>query len=445
MSFIRNGRRVVIAAASLSALLVAAACGSSSSSGSAPAGGSGSSAGVDFSKQGDIELWNGKDVSGNLPKLIKQFNAQHPQGKVVFHELPDNADQQRQQMILNSENKNPRMAVLSVDVVWTAEFAAKGYVEALPPDQFPTTGFLQSAVDSATYFKKLYAYPNTSDGGLLYYRKDLLDKYKLKPPTTFDEMKADCDTIKAGEKGKKLDCFAGQYAKYEGLTVNFDEAVHGAGGVIVGPDGKPNVGTPEAAKGLQTLADWFKNGDIPKEAITWQEEQGRQAFQNGTLIFHRNWGYVYNLAEKTDGSSKVAGKFDVALLPGISGPGVSSLGGHNFAIAKGAENKGTAVDFVKFMSSPEVQKSNTLATSASPTLEKLYTDPDLVKKFPFMPTQLKSIQGAVPRPKAVQYGDVTLAIQDAAYGPLQAAAQGQTADATTALQGLQSKLQTLIK
>ena len=133
---------------------------------------------------------------------------------------------------------------------------------------------------------------------------------------------------------------------------------------------------------------------------------------------------MYNLAQ-TDKDSVVKGKFDVAPLPGITGPGVSSLGGHNFAIAANAENKGTAVDFLKFMSSEEVQKSNTLATSASPTLEKLYTDSDLVKKFPFMPTQLKSIQGAIPRPKAVEYGDVTLAIQDAAYGALQTGANGR--------------------
>jgi multiple sugar transport system substrate-binding protein len=98
------------------------------------------------------------------------------------------------------------------------------------------------------------------------------------------------------------------------------------------------------------------------------------------------------------------------------------------------------VDFLKFMSSPEVQKSNTLATSNSPTLESVYSDPEVVKKFPFMPTQLKSIQGAAPRPKAVEYGDVTLAIQDAAYGAL----QGQT-QPDAALQALQAKLQTLIK
>jgi multiple sugar transport system substrate-binding protein len=405
MTFVRPARRVLIAAASLSALFVAVACGGGGGGGT-PEGGGQSPAAADFTKQGDIELWVGKDVTGTEPKLIKQFNDQHPNGKVILHELPDEADQQRQQMIQNAQIKNPKMAVLSVDVVWTAEFAAKGYIEALPPDT-DTTGHLKPAVDAASYFNKLYAMPNTTDGGLLYYRKDLLDKYQLQPPTSFDEMKAACDKITAGEKDSKLGCFAGQYNKYEGLTVNFDEAVHGAGGAILGPDGKPNVATPEATKGLQTLTDWFKDGHIPKAAITWTEEEGRQAFQQGELIFLRNWGYVYNLANKTDGSSKVAGKFDVAPLPGITGPGVSSLGGHNYAIAKFAENKGTAIDFLK---------------------------------FPYMPIQLKSVETAVPRPKVVEYGDVTLAIQDAAYGAL----QGQT-QPDAALQALQAKLQTLIK
>ncbi len=439
MTFVRPARRVLIAAVSLSALLVAAACGSDEPGGGSP---SATGAAVDLTKKGPIEYWQGKDTSGNMPKLIAQFNEQHPDGKVTLHELPDNADQQRQQMIQNTQIKNPAMAVMSVDVVWTAEFAAKGYVIELPKDQFPTDSFLPATVATATYFNKLYAYPWGSDGGLLYYRKDLLDKYNLKPPTTFDEMKAACDTIRGGENDSKLECFAGQYNKYEGLTVNFDEAVHGAGGVIVGDDGKPNVATPEATKGLQTLTDWFKNGDIPKGAITWQEEQGRQAFQNGTLIFHRNWGYVYNLANKTDGSSKVAGKFDVAPLPGITGPGVSSLGGHNLAIATNAENKGTAAEFLKFMATPEVQKSNTLAASATPTIASLYTDPDIVKKLPYMPIQLKSVEGAAPRPIAVEYGDVTLAIQDAAYSALPG---GGTTAPDAALQQLQSKLQTLIK
>ena len=437
MTFVRPKRRMLMAVASLGALLAVTACGGGGEEGT-PQGEAPPA--VDFSKQGDIEFWTGKDTSGNIPKLVEKFNASHPNGKVTLHELPELADAQRQQIVQNTQIKNPKMAVLNVDVVWTAEFAANQYIEALPADQFPTDGVLQPTIDSATYFNKLYAYPFRSNGGLLFYRKDLLDKYSLQVPTTFDEMKAACDKITAGENNPKLACYAGQFNKYEGLTVNFDEAVHGAGGVIVGDDGKPNVATPEATKGLQTLTDWFKSGDIPKAAITWNEEGGRRAFQAGELVFHRNWPYVYALANKTDGSSKIAGKFDVAPLPGITQAGVSSLGGGNLGIAKNAENKGTAADFLKFMASAESQESDTLATGNAPVLESVYSDPDVLKKYPFFPTLVKSIQTAKPRPKAVQYGDVTLAIQDAAYGAL----QGQTAP-DAAMQSLQSKLQTLIK
>src|SRR5215212_7667482 len=349
MTFVRPARRVLLAGASIGALLAVAACGGGGNEGSPQASGS---AGADFTKQGDIEYWAGKDTSGFATKLIDAFNKQHPNGKVTLHELSTKADEQRAQMIQNTQIKNPKMGILSMDVVWTAEFAAKGYVEALPPDT-STDGMLKPPVDAATYFGKLYGLPSSSDGGLLYYRKDLLSKYNLQPPKTFDEMKAACDKIKAGENDSKLGCYAGQFDKYEGLTVNFDEAVHGAGGVIVGDDGKPNVATPEATKGLQTLVDWFKGGQIPKAALTWNEESGRRAFQQGELIFHRNWPYVYALANKTDGSSEINGKFEVAPLPGITGPGVSSLGGSNYGIAKNAENKGTAVDFIKFMSSAE--------------------------------------------------------------------------------------------
>lgn len=187
--------------------------------------------------------------------------------------------------------------------------------------------------------------------------------------------------------------------------------------------GRPSS-PPMAAKGLSFLAGQFdkyeglnsiKDGTIPKGAVTWKEEEGRQAFESGQLIFLRNWPYVYGLAGKTDGSSKIVGKFAVAPLPGLTGPGVSSLGGLNFAINKYAKNKGTAVGFMKFLSSEGEQKKRVLASANPPTLTSLYTDADLVKKFPYLPTLEKSIQNAHPRPQAVKYGDVTVAIQDAAY------------------------------
>ncbi|MDN5761091.1 MAG: ABC transporter substrate-binding protein [Microlunatus sp.] len=424
----------------MTALLAVAACGGGGDESAGGGGDTAPSADSSYTEKGPITYVQGKDTSGHVPKQIAKWNKEHPDEKVTLQELPDNADQQRAQMLQNAQIKSDKMTVLSVDVVWTAEFAANQVIDELPADQFSTDDFLPATVQTATYFDKLYAVPATSDGGLLYYRKDLLDKYDLKPPTTWSELKDACDTITKGEDKSKLNCFAGQYNKYEGLTVNFSEAVNSAGGVVVGEDGKPNVNTPEAQSGLDVLVNWFKDGTIPKGAITWQEEQGRQAFQDGKLVFLRNWPYVYSLAEKDDGSSKVNGKFAVAPLPGLDQPGVSSLGGHNMAISKYAKNKGTAVEFIKWWTNQENQKSYSLATSQAPTRTALYTDPELTKEYPYMPILLKSIETAQPRPKAVKYGDVTLAIQDSAY----AALQGQI-PTQQALSELQTKLESLIK
>ncbi|HEY5980280.1 MAG TPA: ABC transporter substrate-binding protein [Microlunatus sp.] len=429
----RRVLRVAAAALSAAALLATAACSGTSSTPS----GDGSAA-VDFSQRGPIEFWRGKDVSGVVPKLIEEWNTAHPDETVTMYELPDGADAQRQQIILNTEVKNPKMGVIRTDVVWTSEFAANGFIVPLPEDKVSTDGMLQPTVEAASYFDKLYGVPYTSNGGLLFYRQDLLDKYDVEVPTTWAAMKAACEKIKAGENNDKLYCYAGQHQKYEGLTVNFAEAVTSAGGVITNPDGTPDVDTPEARDGLAFLADSFADGTIPKAAITWQEEQGRQAFQDGTLIFHRNWATVYALANKTDGSSKVAGKFDVAPLPGLNGPGTSSLGGQSLSIPATAANKGTALDFITFMTSKDIQTKAVLGNAIPPTLDALYTDPDITKAYPYLPSLKTSIETAVPRPKVVKYGDATSAIQDDVYRTL----QGQTAPAE-ALTSLQSKLQTL--
>lgn len=428
--------RVTLVGAALGAVMFAAACGGGSS-GSNPSGSATSPAASDFSQHGPITFARAKDNSGYAPKEVAAWNADHPNEQVTLLTLPDSADQQRQQIIQNANIKSDSMTVVTTDVVWTAEFAAKGYIDQLPTNQFPTTGFLPAAVNSATYFDKLYAVPGDSNGGLLYYRKDLLDAAGVKPPTTWDQMQQACAKVKAMPGRSKLDCYGGQFDKYEGLTVNFAEAVDSSGGSILGPDGKPTVDSPEAAKGLKFLADSFKDGTIPEAAITWKEEEGRQAFQNGQLIFLRNWPYVYGLASKTDGSSKVADKFGVTSLPGLNGPGVSSLGGLNYAINTYAKNKGTAVDFMKFLASEPEQKKRVLASANPPTIASLYTDADLVKKYPYLPTLMESIKNAKPRPQVVQYGDLTLAIQDSAYKAITGV---QTADA--ALADLQTKLGT---
>lgn len=426
--------RARTAALLAAAAVVLAGCGDDSSS-----GGDSSGAAPKLDGRGPITFATGKDTSGNMQKLVDKWNSDHPDEKVTITELPESADDQRQQMVQNAQVKSDAYTVLNLDVVWTAEFAANRWVVELPKDEFDLDNFLKPAVDTATYVDKLYAVPVYSDGGLLYYRKDLLSKAGItEAPKTWTEMSDACKKVQALPEGKGIGCYAGQFDKYEGLTCNFSEAVQSAGGVVVGEDGKPNVNTQEAKDGLNFLVDGVKSGEIPKAAVTYQEEPGRRAFQDGKLLFHRQWPYQFALANATDGTSKVAGKFDVAPLPGKDGPGVSTLGGHNFAISAFAKNKATGLDFIKFFSSEENEKSNLLATSQAPTRANLYDDQELIQKFPYLPILKASIEGAVPRPKAVKYGDVTAAIQEAAYG-----AMNGEKSTDQALSDLQSKLEEL--
>ena len=414
------------AAAAVSLLVAAsflAACG----------GGSSGGASTGANARGPITYVTGKDNSGIMPYIAAQWNAAHPNEKVTIKQQSDQADQQLSDLEQHFQAKDPGYDVVTVDVIWTAEFAAKGWITPLTGSSaIDTSGLLPATVKAATYRGTLYAAPFASDGGLLYYRTDLVKT----APTTWDELIADCQgkTTPGTITGPKPACYAGQFAKYEGLTCNAAEAINAAGGTIVGSDGKTaTVDSQQAATGLNFLVNGFKQGYIPREALGFQETQSLNAFEGGQLMFMRNWPYADAILKGQ--GSKVVGKFGIAPLPGPDGHGASSLGGHSSAISTYSKYKATDLDFVKFLESEEIQTNDLTQGTLAPVLSSLYNQPDLVAKFPYLPTLLASIQTAVPRPVTPFYPGVTEAIETNAY----AALQGQV-PVETALKNMQAAI-----
>ena len=215
----RLSRRVLMACAGVATLSVVAACGGSS-------GGGGGGSAAAKPARGPITFVTGKDNSNVWAPTIKKWNDAHPKEKVTLKEQSDQADQQHDDIVQHMLAKDASYDIVTVDVVWTAEFAAKGWLEPLKGQYaIDTSRLLKPPVDAATYNGTLYAAPFASDGGMLYYRKDLVPT----PPKTLDEMWADCKIAKANNMG----CYAGQFQKYEGLTVNAAEAINTFGGKIV--------------------------------------------------------------------------------------------------------------------------------------------------------------------------------------------------------------------
>ncbi len=411
----RQDRRAVVGIAVLAtaALALTGCAGATGGSADSP------DTADELSGRGPIQYVSSPDASGAAQESIDEWNEANPDEQVEWVELPLDADQQRQQMVQNAQVKGETYSVLNLDVVWTSEFAANRWITEIPEDALPLDEEIPATVEAASYRDVLYGAPYYTDGALLYSRTDLLKSAGVtSPPETWDEMQAACDAVLALPEAAGMSCYAGQFDKNEGLTVNFSEAVGSAGGALFDADGKPTVDTPEALTALNYLVDGFESGMIPKNAITFQEEQGRQAFQDGDLVFLRNWPYVYASFSATDGTSSVVDKFGVSAIPGESGPGVSTLGGRNLAISSFAENKATALDFITFFTSEEQEAKRLELSSRAPVFSTFFTDDTVTEKLPYLPTLLESLENAQPRPKVVAYGETTAAIQDEIYAAL---------------------------
>lgn len=373
---------------------------------------SGAREGERFGGTGPFTLVIGRPATAYLQPLLDRWNQSHPGERATLLELPEAADEQRAQMVANLQAKSDRYDVIGLDVIWTAEFAEAGWILPLERAMFPLSRFLPPVVDTAVYRGKLWAVPYTSNAGLLYYRKDLLAKEGFKPPRTWEELRAQARALH-GKYG--IGGYAGQFLAYEGLTVNFAEAVQSAGGQILSPDGtEVTMDVAKAKAGLDFLVGGFREGWIPQEALSFKEDEAQLAFEEGRLAFARNWPHAYGPAT----TSAVAGKFGVTRLPGLDGPGTGSLGGYNLAVSAFSKRQKSATEFIRYFTGLENQRRVLADGSFPPVWAELYDDPGLIKRFPYLPVLKQSILSARPRPASANYNQVSLVIASAVSNAL---------------------------
>ncbi|MGQ4415184.1 ABC transporter substrate-binding protein [Streptomyces sp. SAS_269] len=365
--------------------------------------------------RGPLTLATAGDLTSYLGPLLRGWNRTHPGEKVTLVELPDSADETHAQMTTDLRGGDRgRFDVLNIDVNWTAEFAAAGWIRPLPGDRFPLGSFLKPVVRTARYDGRLYAVPYVTNAGLLLYRKDVLAKAGVPPPRTWAELERDAKTI-APRYG--LDGYAGQFLPYEGLTVNAAEAVYSAGGTILGDEGtRVTVDSDAAREGIGFLARGLREGWIPKAALTYKEEESKQAFRDGRLLFLRNWPYAYAAASAR--GSKVAGRVGAVPLPGPDGPGKSVLGGSDLAVNTHARHPDSAARLIAYLTSERVQRQVLTRGALPPVRAALYDDPALIARFPYLPTLRAAVMTAEPRPTSPHYDPVSLVVQAVVHDAL---------------------------
>jgi multiple sugar transport system substrate-binding protein len=402
---------VSAACLALSAAAAVSLAGCTSATGATTTGSSALTNGI-----GPITFAIGSDDITWLGPVLKAWNTSHPGQRVTPLYLPEAANDQLAQLVANLQAKSDSYDVIDLDVVWTAEFASAGWIIPLPASKFPLAQFLPPAVATAMYQGRLYAVPDYSNADLLYYRSDILAKAHKKPPTTWAQLQSLATTV---APKYHLYGYAATLAPYEGLTVNFAEAVQSAGGSILSPDGSAvTVDSPAAVAGLEFLVDGVRQGWIPSVDLGYEEVSAQQAFEAGKFLFLNDWPDVYAAASHPAPGNTVVGKFGVVALPGLDGPGSSSLGGADLAISAYSQHQQTALDFISYLTDLANETTMLSRGGFPPVWKQLYNDPTLRKQFPYLPVLEQAIDSAQPRPQSAEYDQASLAISSAVQAAL---------------------------
>ena len=327
--------------------------------------------------------------------------------------------------------KSSDLDVINVDVVWPGMIKdhlldLKPYSKGVEKEHFP------SIVANNTADGRLIAMPWFTDAGLLYYRKDLLEKHGEKAPTTWEELAATAKKIQDAERkagNADMQGFVFQAKAYEGLTCGAVEWLWSyGGGNIVDDKGNITVNNPKAAKALNTAASWI--GTIaPTGVLNYGEEDARGVFQSGNAVFMRNWPYAWSLGNGKD--SKIAGKIGVSALPkgGADGKNAATLGGWQLAVSKYSKHPKEAADLVMYMTSKEIQKERAIKGSYNPTIPALYQDKDVLAAAPFFGDLYNVFTSAVPRPATatgLKYNEVSAAFWNATHDVLSGKEKAET-------------------
>ncbi|MCH8334059.1 ABC transporter substrate-binding protein [Candidatus Sumerlaeota bacterium] len=354
---------------------------------------------------GSVLLRFNVDPVGRNLQLNRKLAARFEQETGIRVELvigPQSATERLSLYLQDFGAGSPEIDVYQIDVIWPG-ILAEHLLDLAPAMGEEIEKFFPAIVANNTIGERLVAVPWFADAGLLYYRTDLLKKYGyVVPPSTWDELETMAKQIQRWERASGNPDFWGyvwQGRAYEGLTCNALEWVdsHG-GGSIVETDGTISVNNPRAAAALNRARGWI-GGISPPGVTTYDEDTSLNLFKTGQAAFLRNWPYAYSICNEE--GSAIRGAFDVAVLPNGGGGHAAALGGWQLAVSKYSQHAEEAIEFVKWMTSADVQKQRALEAGLLATRPAIYDDEEIASAIPYFPRLREVLNSATARPSTV--------------------------------------------
>ena len=346
-----------------------------------------------------------------MRKLFDQYQAANPGMKIEIETGGATSELQRQYLSTVLNAKDSAIDIYMIDIVNPAQYFGAGWLEPLnayvgnPADAMKP--FLPVYLQSNVVDGKVAAMPGFADAMFMYYRKDLLEKYKIAEPKTWDELAAASKKIQAGEGNPNLQGLSIQGAPIEGAVCTFLLPYWSQGKEFNDASGKLTLDKAAAVKGLDQWLKMVDSGVIKKNVAEVKTPDTVNEFKAGQVVFAINWGFAWDRFQ-ADNDSTVKGKVGVMPLPAMAGgKSATCVGGWQWAVSAFSKNKAEAAKLVKFMSTPAASKFLAVEGSLLPVYQNVYTDADVVRAVPWFKDASNVVIAGKSRPLSKDYGQVS--------------------------------------
>ncbi|NTJ41757.1 ABC transporter substrate-binding protein [Agrobacterium larrymoorei] len=340
-------------------------------------------------------------------QVLDKYEAANPGTKVAIETGGNTSEAQAQYLNTIMSAKDSSLDVLILDVIRPAQFAAAGWT--VPFEGKDMSTYLPAYSEANTVDGKVVALPAFADSMFLYYRKDLLDKYGIAPPKTWDELTAAAKKITEGEKTPDLQGLSFQGKAIEGAVCTFLLPYWSQGKNLV-ENGKLTFDKEAAVNSLKLWKSFVDQGVAKKNIAEVATDDTRKEFQAGNVVFAVNWSYAW--AQSQGKESAVAGKVGVARLPAVAGgEQATCLGGWEWGVSAYSNHKDDAQKLVEYLSSQEVSTFMGVNASLLPTYPAAYKDEAVLKAAPWFADALQVVETAKPRPVTPRYNEVSEVIR----------------------------------
>ncbi len=345
----------------------------------------------------------------DIKSITQEFEKANPDVRINLTLVP--YDALHDKIVTAAASRSGAYDVVLIDCIWTPEFARAGFITDVTNkiSQTKKDDIFKGVLGSVSYKGKNYGMPWLNDTKYLFYNKKMLSEAGFTaPPKTWDELVKQAKEIK--EKGLVKYPIIWSWAQAEAAICDYTALVSSFGGKILDSNDKPIFNKGAGLKALQFMVNTINEGISNPSSKEFVEEDVRRVFSQGNAAFALNWTYMYELANNPD-ESNIAGNAEISIVPGsdkaVSG---SVNGGMGLAIVKGTKNPDAAWDYIKYMSSKNVQMK--YSSNALPIYKSAYDNPMVLKGQEYLVKVAKQqYQYVANRPQVSWYPELSYVLQ----------------------------------